>query len=424
VSVATISEKIGGQAAVPLPIGWTWVRLGDVCTLNPTRPPGLTRSDDAPTSFVPMAAVDERSGTILRPEVRPFAEVRKGYTHFADGDVLFAKITPCMQNGKHAVARSLLNGWGFGSTEFHVIRPSPVVLAEWIHFFVCQPRVLGDATAHFSGAVGQQRVPASFLADLALPLPTVEIQRGIIANLSMKLLAVERAREAAEAQLAATKRLTGAYLREVYEGSEASRWPKYPLGNVGEIRSGITLGRKLKDEPSDLVPYLRVANVKDGHLDLSDVNTIEASKSEQHKYSLRYGDLLLTEGGDPDKLGRGTYWREEIPGCIHQNHIFSVRFDLSRYSPDFLAAQIGSSYGKRYFLAHAKQTTGIATINQTVLGGFPLLVPTIEEQMSVVERLSGQLQAAQLLQKVVNDQLSQIRSLPSSLLDCAFRGDF
>lgn len=119
-----------------LPDGWESCQLGDVAQLNPRRPADLARDNDAPTTFVPMAAVDETLGTITRPETRPFAEVKKGYTCFAEGDVLFAKITPCLQNGKHAIARDLTDGVGFGSTEFHVLRPGPCVIAEWIHFYL------------------------------------------------------------------------------------------------------------------------------------------------------------------------------------------------------------------------------------------------------------------------------------------------
>ena len=99
-----------------MPSGWRRVKLGDVCEVNPPRNGGLKRALDAPTSFVPMAAVDERLGNILGPGTRPFAEVQKGYTYFQEGDVLFAKITPCMQNGKHAIARDLIDGVGFGTT--------------------------------------------------------------------------------------------------------------------------------------------------------------------------------------------------------------------------------------------------------------------------------------------------------------------
>ena len=110
-----------------LPYGWHLQRLGDVCIINPRRPV-IQRADNDPTTFVPMPAVAENGKGIKRPETKSFAQVKRGYTFFTEGDVLFAKITPCMQNGKHAVARNLLGGIGFGSTEFHVLRPSEVTL--------------------------------------------------------------------------------------------------------------------------------------------------------------------------------------------------------------------------------------------------------------------------------------------------------
>jgi len=186
--------------------------------------------------------------------------------------------------------------------------------------------------------------------------------------------------------------------------------------------SGVTLGRKLRNGDTRTVPYLRVANVKDGHLDLSDVNRIEATDAEIQKLRLRFGDLLLTEGGDPDKLGRGTFWKGEIDECIHQNHIFRVRFDLEEYSPEFVSAQIGSAYGKAYFLAHAKQTTGIATINQKVLAGFPLLTPPLVEQLRIAEVLDEQMAAVSRVRKALDHELSTINALPAALLRRAFSG--
>ena len=120
----TMSERTGEMAS-----GWRRVRLGDVCELNPRRSQ-ISRPDDALTTFLPMPAIGEGGVGIKRAEVRPFRELRKGYTSFVEGDVLFAKITPCMQNAKHAIARNLTDGIGFGSTEFHVLRPRDEIISE------------------------------------------------------------------------------------------------------------------------------------------------------------------------------------------------------------------------------------------------------------------------------------------------------
>src|SRR5437879_177790 len=148
-----------------LPAGWRWAKLGEIGEINPRRPKGFRRDDRAPTTFVPMAAVDAIRGVIAGPQIRPYKAVANGFTYFAEGDVLFAKITPCMQNGKHAIATGLIDGLGFGTTEFHVLRPLDYVTSEWIHYFVRQPSFLREAEENFRGAVGQQRVPPEFPPD-------------------------------------------------------------------------------------------------------------------------------------------------------------------------------------------------------------------------------------------------------------------
>ena len=188
--------------------------------------------------------------------------------------------------------------------------------------------------------------------------------------------------------------------------------------------SGVTLGRKLRGGGTRAVPYLRVANVKDGYLDLTNVYQLEATDAEIEKCRLEFGDLLLTEGGDPDKLGRGTFWGEQISECIHQNHIFRVRFDLKDFSPEFIAAQIGSPYGKAYFLVHAKQTTGIATINQKVLAGFPLMVPPFTEQRRITAILKEQMAGVDRIRQALDGQFQAVDKLSVSMMGQAFAGQY
>ena len=211
------------------------MNLGDVCKINPRRPAKLAIEPDAKTTFVPMAGVDGESGTIAQPQVKNFSEVSRGYTYFEEGDVLFAKITPCMQNGKHAVASGLLNGFGFGSTEFHVVRTSDAIMAEWIHSFLRQPRVLTEAQRHFRGAVGQQRVPKEFLIDLSIPLPPLAEQKRIVARLNAQMAVVDRAKAAAREILDAAEALNSAIIRELmpYLGHQlADNWKWAKLGNL------------------------------------------------------------------------------------------------------------------------------------------------------------------------------------------------
>jgi type I restriction enzyme S subunit len=133
-----------------------------------------------------MAAVDDVSGTIAKPEHREIASVWKGYTRFAEGDVLFAKITPCMENGKAAIAQGLINGLGFGSTEFHVLRPTEAVLAKWIFYYVRQQDFRDSAARRMTGTAGQLRVPTKYLAEFVAPVAPVSEQKRIIEEIEVQ----------------------------------------------------------------------------------------------------------------------------------------------------------------------------------------------------------------------------------------------
>lgn len=199
-----------------------------------------------------------------------------------------------------------------------------------------------------------------------------------------------------------------------------SKWSVVALRDAADIAAGFTLGRKVKEDDLIKVPYLRVANVQDGSLALADVKHVLATRREIEKWTLRDGDLLLTEGGDLDKLGRGACWRNQLPICIHQNHIFRVRLNADLYDPDFVSLQVGSPYGKAYFFTHAKKTTGIASINQQVLGSFPLLTPPLCEQHQIVARVKAQLAEVETARRAARTQLDDLSLLSQKILAQAF----
>jgi len=196
-------------------------------------------------------------------------------------------------------------------------------------------------------------------------------------------------------------------------------WPEtLKLGAVADIVSGVTKGRKIGDVSTRIVPYLAVANVQDKALSLSGVKEIEASEAEIRRYRLLRNDLLLTEGGDPDRRGRGTLWNDELPECIHQNHIFRVRLTSRDVLPLFLNWLVGSARGKKYFLRSAKQTTGIASINMTQLREFPLLLPPLALQQTFATRI----QAVESLKATHRAALAELDALFASLQHRAFAG--
>ena len=226
-----------------LPEGWTWSLLEDVCEINPRRP-RIVQDDDVPTSFVPMAAVDEVEGKIADMQIRPYGEVRRGYTYFEENDVLFAKITPSMENGKAAIARGLIGGIGFGTTEFHVLRSRNGVSPEWVFHFIRQQFFRKEARRHFRGAVGQQRVPQGFLETYSIPIPYPDDpersrfeQRRIVARLEALLDEVREARRLNEQIGEDAGSLMEAVLDEIFE-KELADIPKTPLVRMCNVIMG------------------------------------------------------------------------------------------------------------------------------------------------------------------------------------------
>lgn len=161
------------------------------------------------------------------------------------------------------------------------------------------------------------------------------------------------------------------------------------MDEVAEVGSGVTLGKDLSGFKYVELPYLRVANVQDGHLDLSDIKTVKVRINEIDRYRLEPGDVLMTEGGDIDKLGRGTLWEGQIPDCLHQNHIFRIRANRDLLNPRFFAYVVESDIAKRYFMRVAKRTTNLASTNKTQVRAFRFPVPPVPEQQQIVDIVSA-----------------------------------
>jgi type I restriction enzyme S subunit len=279
------------------------------------------------------------------------------------------------------------------------------------HFFVW--RGFNDVIT----GTAQPQITRKSLEAIEIPLPSLSEQERIAAILD-KADGIRRKRQ--EAIVLASTFLRSVFLKMFGDPvTNPIKWKEVLLQDVASISSGVTKGKKYSELELVDVPYMRVANVQDGWIDTTDMKTITVSSTEVDRYSLKTGDLLLTEGGDPDKLGRGAVWDGSISPCIHQNHIFKVRFDTSLVLPEYASFLIGSIRGKRYFLCAAKQTTGIATINKTQLSNFKMLVPDMKLQQQFSDTV---LRAKVTLKKL--EQLADVSNyMFSSLQQRAFRGD-
>ena len=198
--------------------GWEEKELGEICEINPKKSELNNKSDDLLVSFVPMSAVDEHLQTIISLDKKSLGNVKKGYTYFINKDVLFAKITPCMENGKIAIAKNLKNGIGFGTTEFHVIRAKSNVLPEWIYYILRQPFFRDIAKGKMTGSAGQKRVPVQFIENYQIPVPPLSEQKKIVAHLdklSEKVNELKKLQLSTSADLSA---LSQSILHQAFEG--------------------------------------------------------------------------------------------------------------------------------------------------------------------------------------------------------------
>lgn len=203
-------------------------------------------------------------------------------------------------------------------------------------------------------------------------------------------------------------------------GKIPSNWTVTRLKYVADVRSGATKGRDLSGQVTITVPYMRVANVQDGYLDLDDVASIEIATDELERFRLEPGDVLMNEGGDNDKLGRGHIWRGEISPCIHQNHVFAVR--PFAVEPEWLNWANAADYARSFFLSRAKQSTNLASISSTSLRELPIPYPPEAERGEIVAYLDKETNRISALIAKARHVIDLMREHRSALVAAAVTG--
>lgn len=372
------------------------MQLGELVCASNEKAVGRKR-DDWP--YVGLEHLESGSPRLLGTAASSYSTSTNGI--FRAGDVLFGKLRPYLRKSAGVAFE------GYCSTDILVLRPrdgvDPGFAAKLLH---SEP-VFAEAVATSIGTK-MPRTSWSTLSKLKVFCPPTVEQRRIAAILDT----IDEAIRRTEQVIAKLRQVRQGLLDDLlsrgiddngqlripdihtsrYVDSELGRlplgWTVRTLAEVAEVRSGIAKNEGRVVSNACWVHYLRVANVQDGYLDLSEMSKIRISRNEIAKHAVRPGDLLMNEGGDLDKLGRGTIWRGEFEPCVHQNHVFVVRSGPS-VLPDYLNAWTGTAPARRYFLVAGKQTTNLASINKTALGRLPVAVPSMAEQERIVSALAA-----------------------------------
>jgi len=271
-------EGVASSHSFPL------VRMGDICTVNPRKSQLADLPPEMRVSFVPMADLKEHRMAFQPNEAKQLSEVSTSYTYFEDDDVLLAKVTPCFENGKAGIARGLLNGIGFGSSEFFVLRSNGQVLPEWLYFCVMHPIFREAAVAQMTGTGGLQRVPRDYVENFQIPLPQLEVQKEIVAEI-----------EGYQQVIGGARTVVDGY--RPYVPTHAD-WPRVTLGEALTTSSG---GTPLKGRPeyyeNGTIPWLKSGEVAQGLVTSTEERITEAGLKSSSAKIFPAGTVLVAMYG-------------------------------------------------------------------------------------------------------------------------------
>lgn len=401
-----------GRPAGRLPEGWRWVTIGEIVSFEYGK--GLVQTKRDSSGKIPVFGSNGIVGYHSDPLVdQPCLIVgRKGTA----GAVHISE-SPC---------------WPIDTTYF-VIPPGNVNL----HFLYYTFQHLNLVSLNRSTAVpGLNRNDAYALS---IPLPPLSEQERIVARIEELFTQLDAGVEALKRVQAGLKRYKAAVLKAAVEGNLTNPspgtgprakaenglpdgWRWVTVGEIAETIGGVTKGRDFIGKQTIELPYLRVANVQRGQLVLHEMKIIKILHSEIEKYTLHEGDVVLTEGGDWDKLGRSAIWKGQIPKCIHQNHIFRARVKAHTILPEWLMHYTNSEQGQEYFKKAAKQTTNLASINLTQLRTCPIPLPPLSDQIKIVSEIASRLSVAEGAEMICESNLQRAARLRQSILKAAFEG--
>ncbi len=349
------------------------VRIADVCTVNPRKSQLAQLKQNTRVSFVPMAHLNEHRITFKPSDEKELSEVSASYTYFEDNDVLLAKVTPCFENGKAGIARGLLNGIGFGSSEFYVLRSNDQVLPEWIYFCVMHSIFRDAAVAQMTGTGGLQRVPRDYVENFQVPLPPLEVQKEIVAEIEGYQKVIDGARAVLDN-----------YRPHIPIHPD---WPMVELGEaLMSVGSGVTPRGGKETYVQEGILFIRSQNVLFGMCDFSDAAYITPETHEEMNRSrVRRDDVFLNITGA--SIGRSAVMELDIEANVNQHvAILRTKPDLL---PLFLSTFLNSDTGQRQidgFQAGASREA----LNYSQIRQMKIPLPPLATQQDIVAEIEAE----------------------------------
>jgi type I restriction enzyme S subunit len=407
------------------PKSWTRCSLVDIVMLNPKSDASVEKM----AGFVPMALAPTDYHGTLRHEEKLWGDIKKSYTNFADGDVIFAKVTPCFENGKAAIVRDMPNGIGAGSSEFYVLRPvSKDIKSNLIFAIIKSQPFMQQGAQNMTGAVGLRRVPRAFVETFPVALPPAAEQKVIADKLDTLLAQVENTKARLEHIPKILKRFRQSVLAAAVSGKLTEEWLSgdnsernfKKLGNAGiEVKTGPFGSALHKSEyVNGGIPVINPMHISEGAIRPSESMTISHQKYVSLKaWHLRKGDVVVGRRGE---MGRAAVVAsDESQLCGTGSMILRVgRHALPKYLEIILRSPTAVSY-----FNSASVGSTMVNLNQKIIKNLEVYFPSLSEQTEIVRRVDQLFAHADTIEKQVNNALARVNNLTQSILAKAFRGE-
>lgn len=385
-------------------------RLGDVCTINPRI---KTFQDDFMVSFVPMQNVSEE-GTVDASIIKYYGEVKKGFTYFQENDVLFAKITPCMENGKGGIARNLKNGVAFGSTEFHVLRPNPnFMISSWLYYLTSWPEFRKECEKNMTGSAGQKRVPKTFLENYEIQLPELDEQRKIAAVLDKVSDLIAKRRQ----QLDKLDLLVKSKFVEMFGDPVVNsyRFPMVQLGSVLTVEPQNGLYKPQSDYVLDGsgTPILRIDGFYNGRvIDFRRLKRLLCSDDEIQKFLLHENDIVINRVNSIEYLGKCGLIQGLLEDTVYESNMMRLHIDESKFNVYYIVHLLCSQFVYNQILGRAKKSVNQASINQKDVQGLMVYMPPLALQ----NQFAAFVEQTEKTKTTISKSLEQLETLKKALM--------
>lgn len=402
---------------------WRTVKLGELCVIKPPKKEAKEKlSGDEMVSFVPMNNLNVSSKNLTLEESKPLKEVSGSYTYFADGDVLLAKITPCFENGKVGIASGLVNGVGFGSSEFVVFRSKGDVLPDYLFYYISQASFRDEGKRAMSGAVGHKRVSKEFIEGYQLPLPPLPEQERIVAILDQAFEGIDQAIAHTEQNLASARELFESYLNTIFT-QQGEGWEEKKLGDVCDFSAGFAFKSNGYTTSEDGVKLLRGDNIIQGELRWKGVKKWPKPEFDNYsKFALKENDVVLAMD------------RPWVSAGLKIAHISSEDLPILQVQRTArLRCNSTSMWQYIYHLLQSRDFIGYILSGQTGLGvphisGKQILNYVFNEppkpvQVEIIQKLEMVSRRTRQLEALYTQKLESLKELKQSLLQQAFAGE-